>query len=271
MNIKNLFKYKPQTEYDFSIQQSENAAIQQLNNEKIEEKVYNSIQENLEFMKSKYNSLINSDIIIRDFFLICKNKKYKAFLMYVDEMTDSMNINHFVLKPLMLRNQNNTYTETDSPKNPKIIRKIKKSDLSNYIYNNLIPNNNLSFETEFSKIISDINAGNCVLFVDSLNVAFDIDGKGFKQRSVDRPQIENVIKGPQEAFVENIRTNTALLRRIVNNQNLIIENLEIGELSQTKCALCYMQNIANGDLIAEAKYRLNNLSIDALISSGEVV
>ena len=31
-----------------------------------------------------------------------------------------------------------------------------------------------------------------------------------------------------------------------------------------------MQNIANGDLIAEAKYRLNNLSIDALISSGEL-
>lgn len=79
MNIKNLFKYKPQAEYDFSIQQSENAAIQQLNNEKIEEKVYNSIQENLEFMKSKYNSLINNDIIIRDFFLICKNIKYKAF------------------------------------------------------------------------------------------------------------------------------------------------------------------------------------------------
>ena len=37
MNIKNLFKYKPQTEYDFSIQQSENAAIQQLNNEKIDD------------------------------------------------------------------------------------------------------------------------------------------------------------------------------------------------------------------------------------------
>lgn len=31
-----------------------------------------------------------------------------------------------------------------------------------------------------------------------------------------------------------------------------------------------MQNIANGNLIAEAKYRLNNLSIDALISSGEL-
>ena len=31
-----------------------------------------------------------------------------------------------------------------------------------------------------------------------------------------------------------------------------------------------MKNIANGDLIAEAKFRLNNISIDSLISSGEL-
>ena len=104
----------------------------------------------------------------------------------------------------------------------------------------------------------------------TVNTVFDIDIKGFKQRSIDRPQIENIIKGPQEAFVENIRTNTAILRRIVNNQNLIIENIEIGELSKTKCALCYMQNIANGDLIAEARYRLNNIKVDSLISTGQL-
>ena len=66
--------------------------------------------------------------------------------------------------------------------------------------------------------------GNCALFVDTLNLAFDIEVKGFKQRSVDSPNNEIVIKGPHEAFVENIRTNTSLLRRIVNNENLIIED-----------------------------------------------
>ena len=37
-----------------------------------------------------------------------------------------------------------------------------------------------------------INSGNCVLFVDTLNLAFDIEVKGFKQRSVDKPNNEIV-------------------------------------------------------------------------------
>ena len=285
MNLKKLFKYEPHPEYDFNIQSTENATVQDLNSEKIDQKVYISLQENLEFMQSKYNSLISSDVIIRKFSLICKNQKYKAFLFFLDGMADSVNINHFVLKPLMQRNQNNTYisqnnantTQNKFPyktlqnkKLPNNNSSQKPINFANYIYNRLIPYNNLSQENEFNKIVSDINSGNCVLFVDTLNIAFDIDAKGFKQRSIDRPQIENVIKGPQEAFVENIRTNTSLLRRLVNNHNLIIENIEIGELSKTKCALCYMQNIANGDFIAEAKFRLNNISIDSLISSGEL-
>jgi len=263
-----MFKYKPRTNYNFNIQSTENAVTQNLNSEKINEKISSSLKHNLEFIQSKLNTIINSDIIIRRFSLICKNKKYKAFLIYIDGMADSTNINHFILKPLMLRNKNNTYNSQVSVQSNT--NKKNPTKVANYIYNRLIPHNNLSMQIDFEKIISDINSGNCVLFVDTLNIAFDIDAKGFKQRSIDTPQIENVIKGPQEAFIENIRTNTSLLRRLVNNQNLIIENVEIGQLSKTKCALCYMKNIANGDLIAEAKFRLNNISIDSLISSGEL-
>ena len=112
--------------------------------------------------------------------------------------------------------------------------------------------------------------GNCAIFVETLSIAFDIDVKGFKQRSVDTPNNEIVIKGPHEAFVENIRTNTSLIRRIVNNENLIIENVEVGKLTKTKCAVCYIKDIANEDLINEVKYRLNNLEIDSLLSAGEL-
>ena len=87
---------------------------------------------------------------------------------------------------------------------------------------------------------------------------------------MDSPNNEIVIKGPHEAFVENIRTNTSLIRRIVNNENLVIENLEIGKITKTKCAVCYMQDITNTDLVSEVKYRLNNLEIDSLLSSGEL-
>lgn len=112
--------------------------------------------------------------------------------------------------------------------------------------------------------------GNCALFVDTLNVAFDIDVKGFKQRSVEKPQNEIVIKGSHEAFVENIRTNTSLLRRIINNENLIIENIDVGKMTRTKCGVCYIKDLTNTDLVNEVKFRLNNLDIDALVSSGEL-
>ena len=112
--------------------------------------------------------------------------------------------------------------------------------------------------------------GNCLLFVDTLGIAYDIDVKGFKQRGVEPPNNEVIIKGPQEGFVENIRTNTSLLRRIINNENLIIESIEVGNLSKTKCCICYMQDIANADLVAEVKYRVSNLKIDTLLSSGEL-
>ena len=60
------------------------------------------------------------------------------------------------------------------------------------------------------------------MFVDTLNIAFDIEVKGFQQRNIEKPNNEIVIKGPHEAFVENIRTNTSLLRRYTNTEKLVI-------------------------------------------------
>ena len=222
-------------------------------------------------MKSEYNQLINSDIVFRDFYITAKNVEYKSLLVYIDGMVDTNLINNYVLKPLMLKNINNTFDNNIQEYNNKLfVKKIKNVNLSDYIYTNLIPQNSVKKEEYFEDTISGINSGNCVLFVDSLNISFDIDVKGFKQRGVEQPQNENIIKGPQEAFVENIRTNTSLLRRIVNNQNLIIENLSVGKINKTKCAICYMQNITNSDLVAEAKFRLSNLSVDTIISSGQL-
>ena len=40
MKINDLFKYKPPENYDFNIQTTENATVQDLNSEKIDEKVF---------------------------------------------------------------------------------------------------------------------------------------------------------------------------------------------------------------------------------------
>ena len=278
-----LFAYTPSVEYNFSLPEDTGTSEKNDNpatttKQQVEEKVniFPSLSVNMDYMKTKYNLLINSDVILREFTLNARGKQYNAFLVYIDGMVDSEIMDKFILEPLMLRNKNNLYDGTqnkvisEAVANNITVRKVKKFDLSNYLMGCLMPQNAVKEVTDFDQAASGINAGNCALFVDTLSTAFDIEVKGFKQRSVDSPNNEIVIKGPHEAFVENIRTNTSLIRRIVNNENLIIENLEVGKITKTKCAVCYMKNITNSDLVNEVKYRLNNLEIDSLLSAGEL-
>lgn len=285
MNLKNLFQsvfaYQPPVEYNFSLLEESNITNINSTNpmENEDEKkvdIFPSLSVNMEYMKTKYNLLINSDVILREFTINARGKQYNAFLVYIDGMVDSEIMDKFILEPLMLRNKSNLYDGTqnkvisEAVANNITVRKVKKFDLSNYLMGCLMPQNAVKEVSDFDQVANGINSGNCALFVDTLNLAFDIEVKGFKQRSIDRPNNEIVIKGPHEAFVENIRTNTSLLRRIVNNENLIIENLEVGKITKTKCAVCYMKNITNTDLVNEVKYRLNNLEIDSLLSAGEL-
>ena len=238
--------------------------------------VFPSLNINLEFMKAKYNTSINSDIVIREFTLTARNKQFSAFLMYIDGMVDSKMINDFVLQPLMLKNRANLFdgeqskVVSEAVTNNITVRKVKRFDLVDYIFNSLMPQNSVEKVNKFEEVCIGINAGNCVLFIDTIPTVFNIEVKGFKQRSVEKPENEMVIRGSQEGFTEVIRTNTSLIRKCINNENLIIESTNVGKLSRTPCAICYINGIANDALVNEVKNRVNNLDIDYLTSSGQL-
>lgn len=209
--FNSLFEYTEENEYDFTIpervDENKNKFIsyedklkeQKLPNE--QKNIFPSLSVNLEYMKVRYNALINSDIVIREFTLNARNKQYNAFLLYIDGMVDTKLINDFVLNPLMLKNRANLFdgdenkVVSEAVTNNISVRRVKKFNLSDYIFNNLIPQNTVKRVNEFDQIISAINSGDCSLFIDTLDTAFDIDVKGFKQRSVEKPENEIVIRG----------------------------------------------------------------------------
>ena len=286
--FKNILFPIEEPSHDFSLPASddnssdnENSSIDISNNQISDEfsdvkDIFPSIDVNIEYIKVKYNLLINSDIILREFLLTARNKQYRAFLLFIDGMTDMNLVNDYVLEPLMLKNSANSFDGnqnqviSEAVTNNITVRKVKKFNIKEYILNSLLPQNNVKPQKEFKEIFAGVNSGNCALFIDTLDIAFDIDVKGFKTRAINKPENEVVLRGPQEAFVESIRTNTSLIRRIINNENLIMENVRVGKVSKTNCAVCYMKNITNNDLVAEVKYRLNNINIDYLVSSGEL-
>lgn len=236
--------------------------------------IYTSLDVNLDYINSRYNSLINSDIKIREFMLNARGKQFKAFLLYIDGLVDTASINDFILEPLMLKNQSNQSTApqviSEAIANNISVRKVKKFNIADYIYDCLLPQNSIEKMDSFDDLVQGVNSGDCALFVDTLDFAFDIDIKKFTQRSISEPKNEPSVRGSQEAFVENLRTNTSIIRRSINNENLVIESITIGNSNKNNCAVCYIKNIANSSLVAETKYRLNNLDVDYVLSCSEL-
>lgn len=270
--LNELFSFDPSTHYSYNLSETQICNNEQ--EQKINQKVSKYLQENLTYLTVKYNALINSDIVIRKFTLNGKGKQYNAALIYIDGMVNSDIVNHYVLNPLMHKNQTNTEKSTETliiNKNTDLnFHTTQTPELQNIIYNSLISQNSIKTESQFSNIIPEINAGFTCLLVDTLDQAFCVEAKGYKTRSITKPENEVVVRGSQEAFVENLRTNTSMIRRIINNENLVIEQLSLGKVTKTTVSFCYMKNIANEDLVNEVRFRLSNIDIDSIINSGTI-
>lgn len=267
--LKHFFMFEPEKTYDFVLSQNEIATQENSDSYLPDREIYANLNENYEYLKVQYNSLINSDIIMRPFTICINSKTYNCLLLGIDGMISSDLVNNFLLRPLMETNKNNSKQNLQN-KNGIEIKKVKKINVENYIFDKLLPQNSVKKISKFSDVAMYVNSGDCVLFVDTLNIAFSVDVKGFPSRGVEKPQNEIVVRGSQEAFVEKLRTNTAILRRLVNSSELIIESSNIGKISRTKIAICYIKSVANPSLVEEVKYRLNNLDVDYVLSSGNV-
>ena len=174
MNFKNmlssLFTYTPKEKYNFVLLENNNEDNKNnQTNKKTEsslktKEIFPALSVNLEYVKTKYNSIINSDIIIREFILNARGKQYSAFLLYIDGMIDTEIMNKFILEPLMLRNKSNTFEGdqnriiSEAVTNNITVRKVKKFDLTEYILSCLMPQNSVEQYSDFEKVFEDVNS-----------------------------------------------------------------------------------------------------------------
>ncbi|MDF2934770.1 MAG: hypothetical protein K0Q90_143 [Paenibacillaceae bacterium] len=124
--------------------------------------------------------------------------------------------------------------------------------------------------TSYEEAAEAVLAGNAVLFVQDREEAVVLHIRGGDRRGVEEPQTESVIRGPREGFVENLRTNTALLRFKIKSANLKMKPFIIGEQTKTSVVLCYMEGIIDPKLVEEAAKRLSAIRIDGILESGYI-
>ncbi len=226
--------------------------------EELHKNVSPKLNDNFNLIRSIYTYPQNNDIIIRQFDLHAGEQTWKAFAVYIDGMVDRALISSAVINPLQLIPQVNSEITSGAA-------------LKDIVASRLISVNQLTTETAMEKIVSSINIGCCVLFIDDVAEAFIADVKSWEHRTVSTAENEQTIEGPKEAFNEILRMNTALIRKILNTQKLVIEMYTIGTESKTLTALMYIKDIANDSLIEEARRRINGVRVDYLIGTEELL
>lgn len=114
----------------------------------------------------------------------------------------------------------------------------------------------------FGKIITSVLSGPLVLVIDGQDKAIQIDARTYPARGPDEPDIERVVRGARDGFVETLIFNTALTRRRLRDPSLRMEYHSIGKRSKTDICISYIEDIANPELVEEIRKRIKAIDVD---------
>ena len=121
---------------------------------------------------------------------------------------------------------------------------------------------------DLNSVIADITQACCAVILKNSAVTFELRTKN--QRGISEPTIEKSLKGGKDSFVETLRTNTALVRKRICTPALKIQSTVIGRKSETRCAIMYIDGVADPAAVAELRRRLDAIDIDGLVATGSI-
>lgn len=116
-------------------------------------------------------------------------------------------------------------------------------------------------------LAEEVLAGNPVLLWEGADEGLIVGTKKVTVRAVTEPPTDVAIKGPREGFIEDVKTNTSLVRRRFKTGELQIEMVTVGRRSATSVAVCWLEGTCRKDVVDEVKRKLEAIDIDAVPDS----
>jgi spore germination protein KA len=169
-------------------------------------------------------------------------------IVYFIGISDSVSISKFVITPLL------------SVKNIVDMEQLSQS----------ITLGETELESDNDEILSAILKGKAVLFVDGYSEVIVLSTDKYKERALDEPPTSSVLKGPRAGFVENLKTNLAVIRKILASTDLRTINLKVGKHTQTLITLLYLDGVADNAVVDKIKTRIEQIDIDGILDSNYI-
>ncbi|MGO4887551.1 spore germination protein [Anaerobacillus sp. MEB173] len=180
-----------------------------------------------------------------------------VFICFLDGLVNEDYMNLHIIKPLM-------------EPNFAIPNNIGSEDFLAIVQKRILSTSSINKETSMNNVIESILSGQTVIFIDGHDSALLVSTQGFESRNVEEPDTESNVRGAREGFNEVLKVNTSLIRRKINNPNLIFESMKIGKQTKTNIRIGYIAGIANPKIVDEVKQRIQRIDTDTILESGYI-
>lgn len=128
----------------------------------------------------------------------------------------------------------------------------------------------LEIETNMNSLVSKVFEGQLTIFIENIQTAYTLDIANPPNRTPEETNTEITIRGPRDGFIEDLSVNVAILRKRLRSNTLKYEQHMLGERSQTKIGLIYVDDIMRPEVLDEVKRRLSTIDIDAIINANQL-
>lgn len=176
-------------------------------------------------------------------------------LIFIDGMVSRDVINENILLPLL---------------NYDVKSTLEKDNIINSLMKKVLLVDDLNKLSNMDEIVTRLVYGDALLLVEGHDEALILNTKGWEKKSIADPKSEAVVRGPREAFTESIITNLSLIRRKIKSHELKFKFKEIGYMTKTTVCICYIEGIAQDDILNELEKRLDEIKIDGILDSGYI-
>ncbi|MDD9269485.1 spore germination protein [Paenibacillus sp. GCM10023248] len=216
-----------------------------------------SITENLSYI---LESTGNSDDIVSRTFRAGPDGQIQVCLLYTDGLTDKNSVQEFVITPLM------------NHIGPREVDLLCYSDdtLFSGLKEQVLTVGAIKDVQDHEALIHFLLSGQVILLIEGISQALSINMSQWEDRGVSESSAQSVVRGPKEAFTENLRTNTSLLRRKIKDRNLWLESISLGQYTKTNVAIMYIHGLANDKIVEEVRSRLGRIQIDGILESSYI-
>ncbi|RUT33368.1 spore germination protein [Paenibacillus zeisoli] len=198
----------------------------------------------------------SSDVLIRRL-VVGKETAKQAALVYMNGLVDHNMVSEFVTESLL-------DTVDEEP---------DRNDAEGWIQfllHRTITSGEVQVITEWKDMLLSILSGNSVIVLDGCEKVISVGTQGGEARSVSEPTSQLVVRGPKDSFVESVVTNVSLVRRRIKSPDVRLENMKIGNFTNTRVSMMYIQNIAEKRLVDEVRRRLQSIDTESILESAYI-